>query len=108
VPSHLLFYADAFWRLNGDRQIGMGLGPIPFSAIDRYATRYGITEVDEFDYFLRLIKVQDSEYMLLQNRKPSDGNTVAANDVQGVKDLLTRIKAKREAALKHDSSQDDE
>lgn len=41
----------------------MGIGPIPFGAIDRYADRYGIAGVDEFDSFRELIRAMDDAYL---------------------------------------------
>ena len=35
-------YWDAFWTLSTCRQMGMGPGPIPWLAVDRYAERHGI------------------------------------------------------------------
>lgn len=40
-----------------------GAGSIPFSAIDRYAARYGIDDLDEFDRFRRMIRAQDRAYL---------------------------------------------
>lgn len=39
--------------------MGMDKGPILFSSIDVYASRYGIVDVDEFDAFLRMIRAMD-------------------------------------------------
>jgi hypothetical protein len=52
------------------RAVGLGAvaiaaprpGRLPFSAIDRYATRYGIRGA-AFDLFLRLIDILDDEYL---------------------------------------------
>lgn len=40
-----------------------GAGSIPFSSIDRYAVRYGIEDLDEFDRFRRMIRAQDRAYL---------------------------------------------
>lgn len=49
----------------------MGVGPIPFGAIDRYADRYGIEGVDEFDAFRELIRAMDDAYLSWSaKRKP--------------------------------------
>ena len=40
----------------------MGIGPIPFSAIDRYGSRLGLDE-DEFDNFRVLIRALDGAYL---------------------------------------------
>lgn len=41
----------------------MGLGPIPFEAIDAYAARYGIDAPEDFEEFHRLIRAADSAYL---------------------------------------------
>jgi len=89
---------DSFWRLNNDRQLGMSVGPIPFSSIERYARRYGIDCIDAFDTFLALIKAMDSTYVEIRN-KPQDPNLlteVSVDDVDGVKDVLRRARKRRE------------
>lgn len=63
VAEHLHFHWSAFWDLNTDRPVGMGVGPIPFGAIDRYADRYGIADIDEFDAFRELIRAMDDAYL---------------------------------------------
>ena len=35
----------------------------PGSAIDAYASRYGITSIDEFERFLGLIEILDNKYL---------------------------------------------
>lgn len=63
TPSpHLKFHWNAFIDLGKDRPSGFGLGPIPWSSIDRYARRHKIDDPDEFDRFNMLIGVMDREY----------------------------------------------
>lgn len=62
LKRHLLPIWDAFHALAGDRQIGMGVGPIPFVAIDRYAARFGIAGRDEFARFHALISAMDAAH----------------------------------------------
>ena len=57
---------DAFNVLSEDRPVGFGEGPIPFTAIDRYAERYGITDLDAFENFRSLIRSIDSEYLRIR------------------------------------------
>lgn len=45
--------------MSTDRPSGTGLAPIPFSAIDRFALRYGINGLDEFERLRRLIGEMD-------------------------------------------------
>lgn len=51
---------EAFWALNSSRNVGMGVGGIPFLAIDRYAERYG---VEDFPTFHHLVQALDGAYM---------------------------------------------
>ncbi len=53
----------AFWTLSPDRPAGFVLGHIPFTAIDRYAVRFGINSPDDFCLFLRLIRALDTKYL---------------------------------------------
>lgn len=62
VRPELTFFWNAFSVLGTDRQIGMGEGPIPFTAINDYAYRYRIDDVDAFDYFKAIIRAMDDEY----------------------------------------------
>ena len=53
----------AFAALSSDRQIGMDLGPIMFSSIEKYAERFGIDGVDAFDRFSFLIRAMDRDWL---------------------------------------------
>ena len=46
-------WIDAFWSLSTERQIGMGVGPIPDSAIDRHAAGWGWEDADMFRFCIR-------------------------------------------------------
>ena len=35
-------FLKAFWDLSSDRQIGMSVGPLPWSSIQRYASHLGL------------------------------------------------------------------
>jgi hypothetical protein len=58
--EHLRLEWAAFWDLTTDRQIGFATGPIPWSAIDRYAARY---RIPDFDRFSELIRAMDATYL---------------------------------------------
>lgn len=61
--DHLAFIWSAWWDLHGDRPIHWGgAGDIPFTAIDRYAERYGIVDIDAFQRFSDLLGVMDQTY----------------------------------------------
>lgn len=66
-PPELLIGAasiwEAFWRLTTTRQSGMGVGPIPWTAIDRYAQRHAIDDPDDFDELTELIMTMDQTYL---------------------------------------------
>ncbi|WP_430515410.1 phage tail assembly chaperone [Aureimonas ureilytica] len=59
LADHLVYIWNAFQIVSTDRPSGMGLAPIPFSAIDRFARRYAIACVDEFERLRRLIGEMD-------------------------------------------------
>ena len=56
------FYLAAFWELNSDRPVGMAVAPIPFSAIDRFASRHEI-DGEEFEFLVRMIRAMDAAAM---------------------------------------------
>lgn len=72
LPDELEPVWRAFWDLHGSRQLGFGAyGPIPFGEIDRYATRFGISEFEEFH---DLIRHMDEIYLGIANAsKGQDG-----------------------------------
>ena len=47
------FYIDAFKELSTCRTSGMGIMPIPFTAIVEYAKIYNVSDIDEFVYLIR-------------------------------------------------------
>lgn len=54
LREDLEFEWRAFWSLSSSRSSGPH-GVIPFAAVDRYAERYGIDDVDRFERFQGLI-----------------------------------------------------
>ena len=67
--SHLLLEWEAFARLSTDRPVGLGGGAIPWSSIDRYASRHGIVG-DDFNRFCALIRAMDAVYLTHFKDKP--------------------------------------
>lgn len=65
LEPHLALYSEAYSDLSTDRPLGAlgGAGPIPWSAIDRYATRHEIDDPDAFDRLRRMIRAQDRAYL---------------------------------------------
>ena len=70
-----LDFIDAFWTLSSDRQIymGGGLGRIPYTSIDRYASRNGFDDPESFHALHTLIRALDGVFLEHQNRKDKDG-----------------------------------
>lgn len=60
-------FVEAFLELSSCRSIGMGLGPIPFTAVKDYFSIYPIGE--DFDEFLYLIRRMDDTYLKDQASK---------------------------------------
>jgi hypothetical protein len=63
-------YYSAFWRLHTDRQIGMGIGQIPWTSMVNYADREEM-DAEEFLRFETLIRAMDDAY-LEHAAKPKD------------------------------------
>lgn len=59
----LRFVWDAFWHLSADRPVGFATGPIPWTAIDRYASRHRLDGADDFQRFADLIRAMDGTYL---------------------------------------------
>lgn len=71
----LEFAFGAFFDLTGDRQFGMGMGPIPRSAIAAYAAEHEL-EDDEKEDLIHLIREMDMEYMAY-SKQASDNERTA-------------------------------
>lgn len=69
-PSGIVAYT-AFWALQGDRNNGIGVGPIRWTAIDAYAVRHGI-EGDAFLDFEHYLTTMDNLY-LQRSREKGEG-----------------------------------
>ena len=62
LMPHLSVYWDAFHSLRYDRQIGMAVGPIPWSSLDRYAQRYDVGDFSVFEGHLRAMERVQMEW----------------------------------------------
>jgi hypothetical protein len=69
--GHLTFEWSAFRSLSTDRPIGLAMGPIPWSSIDRFAGRYDIAG-DDFDRFSELIQAMDAAFRDYHERQTAD------------------------------------
>lgn len=79
-PPELMMGFDGwvadFFELSSDRQIGMGVGPIPASSIDRHTATW---DHDDADMFRTCIRAMDGVYMAHVN-KSGGGNDGARQD----------------------------
>lgn len=66
----LEYYLEAFAELGTCRQIGSGIGPIPFTSILEYAAFYNVEDFEEFIY---LIRQMDSAYIGAISKSPKQG-----------------------------------
>ena len=64
----LEYYLEAYLDLSSDKDVGMGEGPIPWSAINAYATRYDIVD-EEFERLAAMIRTVDSEILNHKQKK---------------------------------------
>jgi hypothetical protein len=79
----------------------MGLGPIPRSSIMSFAAEHGMFG-DEADFFFRLMRTVDSQYLSTVNAKPDKKriDEVSVQDSKGMRDAMNRMKARARAANK--------
>ncbi len=75
----------------------METGRISFIAMDRYAYRFGMDDSEHFDRFLTLMAAMDSEYITWTTSRGESVNEVPVDDVEGVKEILSRIGKRAEA-----------
>lgn len=72
LADGLDWYLGAFWMLSTERPLGAfgGAGRIPFSALDRWAARFGVVDLDAFERLQVLIEALDVEYLKLLAEMP--------------------------------------
>lgn len=95
IEPHLNLIWSAFWDLSTERQIGMGIGPIPVSKISEYL----IDEMElcgpEFDRVKAIIRRVDGAYVGIANGSRDDGPEMAdsakATDGEGVKRVVSGL-----------------
>lgn len=77
-PDHLLNYLQIFWTLSSCRSMGGmgGAGPIPWTAIDKYAERYEIVD-DEllYDDLMFYINAMDQTYLQIMKEEMERQNS---------------------------------
>ena len=64
----LVLYWRAFQDLSSDRDIGMGVGPIPWTSMDAWAARNRIRG-DSFERFVMILRGMDGAFMEKQGKK---------------------------------------
>lgn len=72
------FYIEAFRELSTCRLGGMGLTPIPFSAILEYSRMVGLDQEDTDD-LLYFIRKMDNMFITLENSKHGKPTTNKSN-----------------------------
>lgn len=60
-------YLSAFFDLESDRQIGMGIGPIPWNVVNEYAKTYHFDDEQSTKLF-RYVKAMDVVYLSHVNK----------------------------------------
>ena len=60
------FYLRAFWDLSTEREVGFGVGPIPWSKIVEYGELEGL-DLDVMRSFVRVVREMDTGYLKWQS-----------------------------------------
>lgn len=61
-------YYIAFWELSTDRSQGMGVGPIPWSAINEYAVREGLRG-EGYEDLVDYVRAMDRTFLKFQREE---------------------------------------
>jgi hypothetical protein len=77
-----LEWLNAFWELSTDRQIGMGVGAIPASAITEWAARAGLDDI-EAESFRSCIRAMDRAYLDFANKPDAERHKVESRPMTG-------------------------
>lgn len=102
LPPHLHDYWMAFCDLTTERQIGMGLGPIPASKIRAYAIDELELLGDERDRFFAVMRRTDDGYLAMNApAKPQTAamptKEVPIQDGEGVRKLFAGMAERKRA-----------
>lgn len=80
LPTGLQLYYEAFFDLDTERNHGMGLASIPWSAIVHYGQYYEL-DIDELLYFVRVV---DNAHLARLARESKGGkNTARPSETNG-------------------------
>ncbi len=97
-----MMYMEAFRDLSSERQIGMSIGPIPYSHVQRYADEMELFG-DAHECFCKIISSVDADYlMMISEPKAPEAmaqadkvrNVVTLDDKAGVIRLFKRLAKK--------------
>jgi hypothetical protein len=79
----LEMYYEAFTELSTCRSQGFGVGPIPWTAIDRYGDRHGFLG-EGFEYLVRMVRALDDTFLAYsRKRDKEERNQAEANQDAG-------------------------
>lgn len=71
LPTGLILYYEAFFDLDTERNHGMGLASIPWSAIVRYGEYYSL-DTDELIFFIKAMDNAHLERMARESKSGKD------------------------------------
>lgn len=92
------FYLDAFEELSTARQVGMTVGPIPFTAIVEYLRIYELSDFDDFAYIIRRL---DSVFLELNSAATETAAPDKASKKSGSKGASTNSDKKNHNQGRH-------
>lgn len=72
IPG-LELYWRAYADMTSDREVGMGVGPIPWTAMHLWAVRHNIRG-DDFDRLVLVLRGMDAVFMAHQAKKQKKGS----------------------------------
>jgi hypothetical protein len=72
-------YWRAFWEMSSDREIGMGVGPIPWRTVNDWCLRNDIWGED-FERLLTILRGMDGEFMKRQGGKGKSGTPMGRGE----------------------------
>lgn len=107
ISPHLQRLWSAFIDLGTERQIGMGLGPIPLSKLKDYVRDDLDLNGDAAERAIAILRQVDGEYLSLANAsksatkdKTEPDYEVPADDSRGVKQMFEGIAVRKRAEAK--------
>jgi len=98
LDVEMLSFLEAFRELGSERQLGMSIGPIPYSHIQRYANDLGLYG-DAHERFCAILALVDVGYLNMIAEPKDDSKNkmrtvVTPDDPKGVSRMLKRMAKK--------------